>query len=167
MALREIRVVGDELLRKKSKVVREITPKILELLDDMRETLTKVNGLGLAAPQVGVLKRVVLINIDEIYYELVNPEIIETDGTQSRNEGCLSIPGKNGTVERPLHVKVRALNRQGEEIFVEGEELLAVALCHEIDHLDGILYVDKATEIHDIASRDDEEDEEDDEEISQ
>ena len=115
---------------------------MLTLLDDMAETMYDANGVGLAAPQVGVLKRIVVIDIGEGLVELINPEILETSGSQIDHEGCLSIPGNSALVERPNYVKVKALNRNGEEIIVEGKELMARALCHELDHLDGKLYKD-------------------------
>ncbi|MDR3240476.1 MAG: peptide deformylase, partial [Clostridiales bacterium] len=139
MALRRIRLYNDELLRKKSKPVKAIDQKILTLLDDMKETMTAANGMGIAAPQVGVLKRMVIVEMEEKLYELINPVIVEAEGSQARTEGCLSVPGKNGTVERPARVKVQALDRGGNETVLEGEDLFAVVLCHEIDHLDGIL----------------------------
>ena len=144
MAKRIIRLSTDEILRKKCKPVKEITTNVLTLLDDMAETMYDANGVGLAAPQVGVLKRIVVIDIGEGLVELINPEILETSGSQIDHEGCLSIPGNSALVERPNYVKVKALNRNGEEIIVEGKELMARALCHETDHLDGILYIDKA-----------------------
>ncbi|MBM7685506.1 peptide deformylase [Defluviitalea raffinosedens] len=143
MALRQIRKDGDEILRKKSKEVKEITPSILTLLDDMAETMYHAEGVGLAAPQVGVLKRIVVIDVGDGIIELINPEIIEEEGEQIGAEGCLSIPGLSGEVKRPQRVKVKALNRHGEEIILEGEGLLAVAFCHEIDHLNGVLFTDK------------------------
>jgi peptide deformylase len=143
MALRTIRKHGDELLRKKSKKVDIINERIITLLNDMEETMYDSDGVGLAAPQVGILKRVVVIDIGEGILRLINPEIISTEGSYVDVEGCLSIPGEQGQVERPYKVKVKALNEKGEEIIVEGEELLARALCHEIDHLDGVLFVDK------------------------
>lgn len=143
MALRTIRKHGDELLRKKSKKVDTINERILTLLDDMVETMHDADGVGLAAPQVGILKRVVVIDIGEGILKLINPEIISTEGSYVDVEGCLSVPGEQGEVERPYKVKVKALNEKGEEIIVEGEELLARALCHEIDHLEGVLFVDK------------------------
>ena len=143
MALRKIRLSTDEVLRKKSKEVVEINQKIIELLDDMADTMYEANGVGLAAPQVGVLRRVVVIDIGEGLVELINPVIIETAGEQLGEEGCLSVPGKVGEVRRPNYCKVGALNRDGEKIVVEGEEFMARALCHEIDHLDGALYIDK------------------------
>ncbi|HHW47148.1 MAG TPA: peptide deformylase [Clostridiaceae bacterium] len=144
MAVRIIRKEGDEILRKKAKKVDEINAKILTLLKDMAETMYKANGVGLAAPQVGILKRMVVIDIGDGLIELINPEIVEQSGEQLEIEGCLSIPGIYGEVKRPARVKVEALNSKGEKIAVEGTGLLAVALCHEIDHLDGILFKDKA-----------------------
>ena len=135
MAKRQIRISTDEVLRKICKPVKEITPNTLTLLDDMAETMYDANGVGLAAPQVGVLKRIVVIDIGDGLVELINPVIVEATGSQIDYEGCLSVPG---------YVKVEALNRDGEKIIAEGEELMAVALCHELDHLDGILYIDKA-----------------------
>jgi len=149
MALRTLRLEGDGILRKKSRHVKEINNRIKTLLDDMIDTLQENNGLGLAAPQVGILKRVVIIQISEEddLLELINPEIIEFEGSQVNMEGCLSIPGERDYVERPEYVKVRALNRDGEEVIVEGEGILAIALCHELDHLDGVLYIDKTVEV--------------------
>lgn len=143
MAIREIRLSTDDILRKKSKEVTDINEKILTLLDDMADTMYDANGVGLAAPQIGILRRVVVIDIGDGIIELINPVIIETSGEQFGEEGCLSVPGKIGDVRRPNYCKVKALNREGKEITVEGEELLARALCHEIDHLDGNLYIDK------------------------
>lgn len=144
MAIRKIREMGDPILNKVSKVVTEITPRTKFLIDDMIETMYEADGVGLAAPQVGVLKRIVVIDTTgEDLLVLINPEIIEQDGEQEGYEGCLSVPGKSGIVKRPNHVRVRALNEQMEPIEVEGEELLARALCHEIEHLDGHLYVEK------------------------
>lgn len=143
MALRTIRKHGDELLRKRSKKVDVINERIVTLLNDMEETMYDADGVGLAAPQVGILKRVVVIDIGEGILRLINPEIISTEGSYVDVEGCLSVPGEQGEVERPYKVKVKALNEKGEEIIVEGEELLARALCHEIDHLEGVLFVDK------------------------
>jgi peptide deformylase len=143
MAIRNIRKDGDEILRKRSREVTEINDKILILLDDMAETMYKVNGAGLAAPQVGVLRRVVVIDIGEGLVELINPVIKEQAGKQTTVEGCLSVPGVWGEVERPARVVVEALNRSGERIAIEGEGYMAQALCHETDHLDGILFTDK------------------------
>lgn len=144
MALREVRKLGDELLRKKSRKVESVDDKIKVLLYDMVETMHHENGVGLAAPQVGVLKRVIVIDGGEGgIIKLINPEIIEMEGSQTDEEGCLSVPGRSGIVERPLKVKVRALNENGEETVITGENLMARAFCHEIDHLDGILFIDK------------------------
>lgn len=144
MALRNIRENGDGLLRKKSRKVEKIDERILTLIEDMVETMYEADGVGLAAPQVGILKRVVVIDVGEGILKLINPEIIEKEGAYTDIEGCLSVPGIQKKVERPYKVKVRALNEEGEEIIVQGEELLARALCHEIDHLEGILFIDKA-----------------------
>lgn len=144
MAIRNIRISTDEVLRKTCKPIREITPNLLTLLDDMADTMYEANGVGLAAPQVGILKRAVVIDIGEGLVELLNPVILETSGSQIDEEGCLSVPGKSAPVERPYYVKAKAMDREGNEFIIEGEELMARALCHEIDHLDGILYIDKA-----------------------
>ena len=143
MALREIVQIGEPVLRKKAKKVEVIDEKILQILDDMADTMYNADGVGLAAPQVGILKRIVVIDIGDGLLELINPEIIETSGEQIGEEGCLSGIGESGIVRRPNVVKVRAYNRKGQLFEIEGEELLARAFCHEIDHLDGILYVDK------------------------
>lgn len=145
MAIRKIRVDGDEVLRKTCKVVDKMTERTMTLIEDMYETMYEANGVGLAAPQVGILKRIVVIDVgDEYAYTLINPEIIEADGEQVGEEGCLSLPGLAATVKRPNHVVCKALDENMEEIIVEGEGLLARAICHELDHLDGILYKDKA-----------------------
>ncbi len=144
MALRKIRTGNDPVLRKICKPVNEITKSTLDLLDDMADTMYDADGVGLAAPQVGILRRAVVIDIGNGLVELINPEILETAGLQSGDEGCLSIPGATAEVERPDYAKVKAFNRNGEEIIVEGRGLMARALCHELDHLDGILYIDKA-----------------------
>ena len=146
MAIRTIRTYGDDILRKKSRVVDEINPRILLLVKDMKETMYKSKGVGLAAPQVGILKRIVVIDVGDGPIALINPEIVEMKGSQIDNEGCLSIPGVQKNVDRPETVKVKALSENGEEIIIDGEGLLARALCHEIDHLDGILFIDKAIE---------------------
>ncbi|MDR1538082.1 MAG: peptide deformylase [Clostridiales bacterium] len=153
MALREIRVIGDPLLQKVSKPVKAIDGRIKQLLDDMHDTMVAAQGLGIAAPQVGVLKRIVLIEYEDERYELINPVILERRGLQAKPEGCLSVPGKNGIVERPEYVKVSAMDRDGNTYTVEGEEIMAVALCHELDHLDGILYPTKALEMYDVHVR--------------
>lgn len=148
MAKLKIVKVGDDILRKRCRPVDEITPKILTLLDDMAETMRAAEGVGLAAPQVGVLRRVVVIEVEEgKLIELINPRIIAYSGEQIGQEGCLSVPGKWGTTKRPMHVTVRALDRHGKEFDITGSELLAKAFCHEIDHLDGKLYTDIATNI--------------------
>ena len=144
MAKRNIRLSTEEILRKTCKEVKEITPNVIALLDDMAETMYDANGVGLAAPQVGVLKRVVIIDVGDGLVELINPVIVETKGSVIDYEGCLSIPGASALVDRPEYAKARALNRKGEEIYVEGKDLMARAICHEIDHLDGVLYIDKA-----------------------
>lgn len=144
MALRNIRTIGDPVLEKKAKPVLEMSEKIKTLIGDMLDTMYEAQGVGLAAPQVGILRRIVVIDASaegDQPIVLINPEILETDGSQTGGEGCLSVPGKSGIVTRPNYVKVKALNEQMEEIIVEGEELLARALCHEIDHLEGELYV--------------------------
>ncbi len=146
MALRNIRKLGDDILRKKCRPVETIDEKIITLLDDMAETMYEANGVGLAAPQVGVLKRVVVIDAGDGLIELINPEIIAVSGSQTADEGCLSVPGKYGKVERPQKVTVRATDRDGNVFELEGEDLLARAFCHEIDHLDGVVFVDKVTE---------------------
>lgn len=146
MALRNIRTYGDEVLRKKSRKVEEINDRILTLIKDMFDTMYNADGVGLAAPQVGILKRVIVIDVGDGPVALINPEIISGEGEQIDEEGCLSIPGKGGSVLRPYKVKVKALNEKGEEVMIEGEELFARALCHEIDHLEGVLFVDKIIE---------------------
>ncbi|MBP1743918.1 MAG: peptide deformylase [Firmicutes bacterium] len=143
MALRTIRINGDEILRKKCRIVDEIKERELVLLDDMLETMYAAEGVGLAAPQVGILKRLVVIDIGEGPIKLVNPEIVEATGDVVDYEGCLSVPGEQGNVNRPETVKVTALNEKGEKIEITGSGLMARALCHEIDHLDGVLFIDK------------------------
>lgn len=145
MAIRKIRVRGEECLGKVCKEVREVTPKIRELIDDMYDTMYDAMGVGLAAPQVGILKRIVVIDVqDGNPLTLINPEIIYRGGSQTDDEGCLSIPGKRGTVTRPMYVHCRAFDEDMNEFVVEAEGLLARAICHETDHLDGILYAEKA-----------------------
>lgn len=151
MAKLKIVKVGDDVLRKRCRPVEQITPKTLQLLDDMAETMREAQGVGLAAPQVGILRRIVVIEVEEgNLIELINPKIIAYAGEQTGSEGCLSVPNKWGTVTRPMHVTVRALNRHGEEFDITGSELLARALCHELDHLDGKLYIDIATDIETV-----------------
>lgn len=142
MAIRNILMFGDELLRKKSREVENIDERIITLLDDMNQTLKDIGGIGLAAPQVGILKRVVVIHFDDKIIELINPEIVETIGIQEEAEGCLSYPGKYGITKRPQKVTITALNRKGKKINKTGENLLARAFCHEIDHLNGKLFID-------------------------
>ena len=150
MAIRNVRKIGDPVLNKVCKEVREVNDRTRELIDDMFDTMYEADGVGLAAPQVGILKQIVVIDIGEGPIVLINPEIIETSGEQTGEEGCLSVPGKWGIVTRPNHVKVRALDENMEEFEIEGEELLARAFCHEIDHLGGHLYVEKVEgELHD------------------
>ncbi|AYD40013.1 peptide deformylase [Clostridium fermenticellae] len=146
MALRNIRKYGDEILRKKSRKVDKIDDRIITLLDDMQETMYDSDGVGLAAPQVGILKRMIVIDVGDGIIRLINPSIMSYDGNQVDEEGCLSIPGESKEVNRPYKVKVKALNEDGEDIIIEAEGLLARALCHEIDHLDGILFIDKAVD---------------------
>ena len=145
MALRNIRTLGDDVLRKKSKKIDVINKRILTLIEDMKETMYEARGVGLAAPQVGILKRLVVIDVGDGPIVLINPEILETKDSQIDEEGCLSIPGREEEVERPNYVKVNALNEKGEEIIIEGDGLLARAICHEIDHLEGVLFIDKVT----------------------
>ena len=142
MAIRKIRELGDEVLTKPCKEVTKMTLRTKILINDMLDTMYEAMGVGLAAPQVGILKRIVTIDIGEGPIVLINPEILETSGEQTGEEGCLNVPGKAGLVTRPNYVKVKALNEDMEEIVLEGEELLARAFCHEIDHLDGKMYVD-------------------------
>ncbi|MBR5285994.1 MAG: peptide deformylase [Clostridia bacterium] len=149
MAILNIIKEGDPVLRKKCRPVEEITPRILQLLDDMHDTLEKAQGVGLAAPQVGVMRRIVIVEIEDKKYEMINPEIIETKGKQEEIEACLSVPEKFGLVKRPQWVKVRATDRNGKVYEVSGNGLMARCFCHELDHLDGTLYIDKAIEMYD------------------
>lgn len=147
MAKLKIVKYGDETLRKVCRPVDKITPRIITLLDDMLETMHAADGVGLAAPQVGVLRRIVVIEVEEgEVYELINPRIVAFAGEQQEQEGCLSVPGRWGITKRPMHVTVRALNRHGQEIQVSGSGLLARAFCHELDHLDGKLFIDEMIE---------------------
>lgn len=143
MAIRNIIQVGDEILRKKSKPVKEFDQKLAELLDDMRETMVKNDGCGLAGVQVGILRRVVVLDVNHMKIELINPEIVDSYGESIEREGCLSVKGETGYVKRPSEVTVKAFDRYGNEFILTGVDMLARALCHEIDHLDGILYIDK------------------------
>lgn len=157
MAVLNILKEGDETLRKKCRPVDKITPRIIQLLDDMHETLEIAQGVGLAAPQVGVLRRVVIVEIGDKKYEMINPEIVETKGKQEEIEACLSVPEKYGLVKRPAWVKVRATDRNGNVYEVSGEGLMARCFCHELDHLDGTLYIDRAVEMYDADDIEDEE----------
>ncbi len=143
MAIRNIRTEEDPILRKKSRVVETFDERLWQLLDDMKDTMELAEGVGLAAVQVGILKRVVIIDVGDGLMELINPEIIETQDIQCSAEGCLSLPGKQGFTMRPMTVKVKAQNRDGKWCVYKGTGLKAKAFCHEIDHLDGILYIDK------------------------
>jgi peptide deformylase len=147
MGTRQIRREGDEILKKICKPVKEINPAVIELLDDMRQTLRELDAVGIAAPQIGKLKRIAVVEFEEDLFEMINPEIIETDGSHVCNEACLSVPGRCGDVERPYEIVVRATNRDGEEYTFDADDFLASAICHELDHLDGILFTDKAKNI--------------------
>ncbi len=161
MALRTIRTEGDSVLAKKSRPVKEMTQKIRDLILDMLDTMYEAMGVGLAAPQVGILKRIVVIDVGEGPIVLINPEILETSGEQTGEEGCLSVPGMSGVVTRPNYVKVKALDINMEEVEYEGTELLARAFCHEIDHLDGKMYTELVEgELHRVTYDEDEEEEE-------
>ena len=142
MALRQIRTLGDPCLTKVCKEVEEVNERTLTLIDDMLDTMYEAEGVGLAAPQVGVLKRIVVIDVGEGPIVMINPEILETSGSQTGSEGCLSVPGKAGTVTRPDYVKAKAYDEEMNEYVIEGEELLARAICHELAHLDGHLYTE-------------------------
>ena len=159
MAIRVIRTEEDPVLRKISRPVKEVTPKIVTLIDDMLDTMYEAMGVGLAAPQVGILKRIVVIDIgDKNPLTLINPEIVETSGEQTGDEGCLSLPGKAGTVTRPNYVKARAFDLDMEEYEIEGTELMARAICHELDHLDGHMYTEKVEgPLHEVTYESDEE----------
>lgn len=161
MALRKIREIGDPILNKTCKEVKEVTDRTKDLIDDMFDTMYEAQGVGLAAPQVGILKRIVVIDCGDDPLLLINPEVLETSGEQTGQEGCLSVPGKAGIVTRPNYAKVKAYNEDMEEFIVEGEELLARALLHEIDHLDGQLYVEKVEgDLMDVVPDDEDEMEE-------
>jgi len=147
MGIRQLRVVEDDILRKKAKPVKEISASILALIEDMWDTLRETGGIGLAAPQVGMLRRIVVMDVEEEKYELINPVIVSQEGEWGSDEACLSVPGYCGDVVRPLKIIVKAQNRDGESFTVEAEEYLASVFCHEIDHLDGVIYLDKATNV--------------------
>ena len=151
MALRTTRIQGDPVLTKKCREITEMTPKLMTLIEDMLDTMYEANGVGLAAPQVGILKRIVVIDVGEGPVVMINPEIIESSGEQTGDEGCLSLPGKAGVVTRPNYVRARALDENMEEYEIEGTELLARAICHELDHLDGHMYTEKVEgALHDV-----------------
>ncbi len=153
MALRTIRLDGDEILNKKSKKVKDINEKIKTLVDDMLDTMYEANGVGLAAPQVGMLKRIFVVDVSEERDQamvFINPEIEETEGEQIGAEGCLSVPGKQGEVARPQRIKIKALDINGDEFEMEAKDFLARAICHENDHLNGILYTSKAKEVFEV-----------------
>ena len=155
MAIRNVRELGDDILRKKSREVKEVTPKIRELIEDMYDTMYETEGVGLAAPQVGILKRIVVIDTDGTPYTMINPVILESSGSQTGSEGCLSVPGKAGMVTRPDYVRAEAWNENMERYEVEATGLLARAICHELDHLDGIMYVDLVEgELYDVEADD-------------
>lgn len=158
MALRTIRIQGDPVLTKTCREITEITPKIADLIEDMIDTMYEANGVGLAAPQVGILKRLVVIDVGEGPIVMINPVILETSGEQTGDEGCLSLPGKAGQVTRPNYVKARAFDENMDEYEIEGTELLARAICHELDHLDGHMYTEKVEGgLHDVTYDDIEE----------
>ena len=155
MAIRQIRVQGDPILNKKCREITEVTPRIRELAQDMLDTMYDANGVGLAAPQVGVLRRIAVIDIGEGPLVFINPQILETSGEQEGDEGCLSVPGKAGNVRRPNYVKARAYDLNMHAFEIEGEELLARAMCHEFDHLDGHMYTEKVEGgLHDVVMED-------------
>ena len=158
MAIRNIRELGDEILRKNCREVKEVTPRIRELIQDMYDTMYEAQGVGLAAPQVGILKRIVVIDVDGTPDTVINPQILEKSGEQTGSEGCLSVPGKAGIVTRPNYVKAEAWNEEMERYEVEAEGLLARAVCHELDHLDGVMYVDLVEgDIYDVTADDEDE----------
>ena len=147
MAIRNVVQVGDDVLRQKCLPVERFDEELFQLLDDMRDTVKKERGAGLAGPQVGVLRRIAVVDVDEGYFELINPVILSQKGEQTGWEGCLSVRGKSGVVSRPMKVKITYQNRQGEKCFLQAKGFFARAVCHELDHLDGVLYIDKATHI--------------------
>ena len=169
MALRNIRIMGDPVLEKRCKEVKDVTPRIKELVQDMLDTMYEANGVGLAAPQVGVLKRIVVIDTTgDDPHVLINPEILETAGEQTGHEGCLSLPGKTGIVTRPNYVKLKAFDLDMNEFELEGEELLARAMVHELEHLDGHMYVEKVEgELMNVSSLESESEEDEGEDVEE
>ena len=159
MALRNIVTEGDEVLRKKAREVTEINDRIKGIVEDMVETMRSQYGVGLAAPQVGILRRIMVVELEDVLYQLINPVIVETEGEQYEEEACLSVPGLTGRVKRPKYVKIKGLSPEGLPVEYEGEDLLAVAFCHECDHLDGILYTDKADNVHSASEAEEDTDE--------
>lgn len=158
MAVRNIRQLGDEILTKKCREIKVLTPRIRLLIEDMLETMYEANGVGLAAPQVGVLKRVVVVDIGEGPIVLINPRLLESSGEQTGEEACLSVPGKYGIVTRPMHVKIEAWDEDMKHVVLEGDELLARAFCHELEHLEGHMYVEKAEDgLHEAVYEEEEE----------
>jgi peptide deformylase len=159
MAIRTIRIQGDPILGKVCRPITEVTPRIRTLAEDMIETMYEANGVGLAAPQVGILKRLIVIDVEDEHgpYIMINPELLESSGEQTGDEGCLSVPGKAGTVTRPNYAKAKYYDLDMNECIIEGEELLARAICHELDHLEGHLYVEKVEgELRDVVAEDEE-----------
>lgn len=159
MAIRQVRIDGDPILRKKSKEITEVNDRIKILLEDMVDTMEEEDGIGLAAPQIGVLRRAIVVDIGEGPIKMLNPEIVDEEGEKIDIEGCLSVPGRSGTVKRPLKIRTKYMDMEGKEQIMESEGLLARAICHEIDHLNGILYIDKM--IEEVVLEDIDEDEED------
>ncbi len=157
MALRNIVLEGDEILRKRAREVGEVNDHIRMILDDMLETMKEHDGAGLAAPQIGILKRMFIAAVDGEIIELINPEILESKGEQYEDEGCLSLPGLVGTVKRPEYIKMKGLDRYGKEVMYEGNGFLPIVLSHEYDHLDGVLYTDKADNVREYDRDDDKE----------
>ena len=150
MAIRNVVQVGDDVLRQKCFPVEQFDESLHALLEDMKDTVKKEQGAGLAAPQVGVLRRVVVVDVEEGYFEFINPVILSQKGEQTGWEGCLSVRGKNGVVSRPMKVKLAYQDRNGEKYILQAKGFFARAICHELDHLDGVLYIDKATQIERI-----------------
>ncbi|MBR0140236.1 MAG: peptide deformylase [Firmicutes bacterium] len=158
MAIRNIRTEGDPALAKVCRPVAKVDDHYREIIDDLVETMRSADGVGLAAPQVGILRRIVVVEVGDQLFELVNPEIVSEEGEQYGSEGCLSVPGYAGNVKRPMKVTVKALDRNGEPVEYTGEGLLARAFCHELDHLDGVLYTSKADDLHELTDEPEEED---------